>query len=265
MMTKGAGTRKGGMRGATASACLPVLLLAAAFTALAALPVSGSGSAGAESGATESAGPVPAPGALTEAYIVTENTRRPIVPWSDPGAAGAASLQSHPTAYHWAAFRAVLDEPARQSLDALGVEVLGFAGRPDPYLLYKVRLADGAGSSARVYASLQGMPQFVNLLPILPGEKMNKSVRQGRFRHVLPGGKARATVFFHRQIDLAKAQALLAGKVDRVIAGPPAGCCHVEAAPARLVTLADLDEVARVEDYQEQLPLGPGKGAPAAR
>ncbi len=241
---------------ASVIASLSAGLMAAASTAF---PAAGEGF---DAKSASASSPASAP---TEAYIVTENTRRPIVPWSDPGAAGAASLQSHPTAYHWAAFRAVLDEPARQSLEALGVEVLGFAGRPDPYLLYKVRLADGAGSMARVYASLQGMTTFVNLLPILPEEKMNKSVRQGRFRHVLPGGKARATVFFHRRMDPAKAQAMLAGKVDRVFAGPPAGCCHVEAAPARLVALADLDEVARVEDFQEQLPLGPAKGKPATR
>lgn len=194
------------------------------------------------------------------AELVTENTRRPIVPWSDSGASGAAALSSHPTAYYWAAFASALDEPSRRNLEALGVEVLGFAGRPDPYLLYKVRLRDGAGHAARIFASLQGMPQFVNLLPILPEEKMGRAVSQGRFRQTLPGGKARATLHFHRPIDLAGAEALLAGKVDRIFAGPPVGCCHVEAAPARLVALAGLDEVARVEDFQEALPLDPAKG-----
>ncbi len=106
---------------------------------------------------------------------------------------------------------------------------------------------------------------FANLLPILPDEKMGRAVREGRFRHSLPGGKARATVFFRRRLDPPRAEALVKGKVDRISQGAPAGGWHFEASAARLMALAESDQVARVEDYLEQLPLSPDKGSPAAR
>lgn len=202
-------------------------------------------------------------GPSRDVFIESENSRRPLAPWSSPaaGPADSGAPGAGSTAYHWAAFTGVLDDPARSRLAGLGVEVLGFAGRPGPYQLYKVRIQ---GRPARVFDSLKALPAFVNLLPILPEEKMSRKVFQGRFEKTLPGGKVKATVFFHRFENRAWAEALLAGKVDRVLADPDPRMVHVVGSPERVLALAELDEVARVEDFLERLPLRPRPAPPGS-
>lgn len=190
------------------------------------------------------------------AYIETENVRRPILPWSQgdslPPAQGAASA-SPQASYYWAAFASALDDSAQARVSSLGVEVLGFAGRPGPYLLYKIRIGS---DPLPVFASLKTLESFVNLYPVLPAEKVTRKVLQGLFKTRLADGRVKATVFFHRPIAPPEADALLVGKVDGHQAGPGgSGGIHVIASSDRILALADLDEVARVEDYMEPQPL----------
>lgn len=197
----------------------------------------------------------PPPGA----YIENENVRRPILPWSQgaslPPAQGAASAPPR-ASYYWAAFASVLDDSTRARVSSLGVEVLGFAGRPGPYLLYKIRIGP---DPLPVFASLKTLESFVNLYPVLPAEKVTRKILQGRFKTRLADGRVKATVFFHRPMAPSEADGLLAGKVDSHQAGPGgSGGIHVIASPDRVLALADLDEVARVEDYMEPQPLKRG-------
>lgn len=194
------------------------------------------------------------------AYIETENVRRPILPWSQgvslPPAQGEASASSRPS-YYWAAFASALDDSTQARVSALGVEVLGFAGRPGPYLLYKIRIRP---DPVPVLESLKTLDAFVNLYPVLPEEKVTRKVLQGRFRTKLADGRVKATVFFHRPVGLLEADGLLAGLVDSLQAGPGGtGGIHVIASSDRVLALADLDEVARVEDFMEPQPLKGGR------
>src|SRR6188768_2415511 len=118
------------------------------------------------------------------AELKSENVRRTIAPWGSEGVTRSqARAASAATAYHWAAFSASLGDAELARLEGFGVEVLGFAGRPGGYRLYKVRVkGDASGASA----SLKSMPTFINLLPVLPEEKVTRKVLRGEFRSKRP-------------------------------------------------------------------------------
>jgi regulation of enolase protein 1 (concanavalin A-like superfamily) len=191
------------------------------------------------------------------AEFVTENSRRAIVPWSARSSAPAPArpLSAPPSrAYHWAAFTDVPSESDRAVMAGAGIQVLGLAGRPGSYLLYKVRLSDDPD---RAQEALQSLPVYVNLLPVLPEEKLPRRMLRGQFqRGIVPGrGLVKATVLFHRPHSRGEAQAILAKHVNEVIPDEVPHMFHVVASPDRLLALAELEEVARVEDYLEKLPL----------
>lgn len=189
--------------------------------------------------------------------FITENSRRAIVPWSARSAAPpAVRVLSGPPSrlYQWAAFNAIPSDADRAGLEASGVRILGLAGRPGPYLLYKIRFT---GDPDRALQALQALPGFVNALPVLPEEKVTARVLHGQFRRGLMKGRAqvKATVFFQQPLGREAAEFLLRGKVDEILSEETPYMVHVVATPERLLTLAELEEVARVEDYQEKLPL----------
>ena len=191
------------------------------------------------------------------AEFVTGNSRRAIVPWSvrNPAPAQARALSAPPSrAYHWAAFTDVPSETDRASLAGAGIQILGLAGRPGSYLLYKVRLGR---DPERAQEALQGLPAFVNLLPILPEEKVPGRMLRGQFHSGIQAvrGMVKATVFFHRPQSRAEAEAILGKQVNEVIPDEAPYMFHVVASPDRLLALAELEEVARVEDFLEKLPL----------
>lgn len=194
-------------------------------------------------------------GSAQNAEVVTENTRRAIVPWNARSAAPtAARLLSGPPSrlYHWAAFKEAPSGSDRAALEAAGVRLLGFAGKPQPYVLYKVRLS---GNTDRGLEALQALPVFVNLLPILPEEKVTAKVLRGEFERGVQRGRGvvKATVFLHKPESRAAVEALLRGKVDEIVTEDAPYRVTVSATPQRLLALAELEEVARVEDYQEKL------------
>ncbi len=191
------------------------------------------------------------------AELVTENSRRAIVPWTARSAAPAAAraLSGPPSRlYHWAAFQGAPSDADRAALEAAGVRLLGLAGRPGPYLLYKARLS---GDPDRALEALQAQPGFVNLLPVLPEEKVDAKVLRGQFQRGVQRGRAavKATVYFHRRLGRPEGEALLRSRVDEILPEEMPGMFNVVATPERLLSLADLEEVARVEDFQEKLPL----------
>ena len=189
--------------------------------------------------------------------FITDNSRRAIVPWSARSAAAPAvrPMSAPPSRlYHWAAFQAVIPEADQAILKAADVEILGLAGRPGPHLLYKIRLG---GDPDRAQDALRSLAGFVNLLPVLPEEKVSAEVLRGRFQRGIQRGKAKviATVFFHHILSRSEAEAILKGKVDEILPEESPYMVHVSATPERVLSLTELEEVARVEDYLEKLPL----------
>lgn len=190
-------------------------------------------------------------------FIQSENGRRFLDPVHGAFSPKSGFIQS---GYHWAVFSEAPTAATQAVLVSLGAEVLGYAGRSEGAHLFKVRVESPRPG---LRAFLQSHPGFVELTPILPGEKL-----AGRY-HRLGTGPARktgaaperATVYFHRPMPWSEALALLAGKVDSVFPDPESRMVHVKASPERLRALGGLDEVWRVGAPMQRFPTS----APARR